>query len=140
MKIFKFQGFTLVELLIVIFIISVLVSFSIVSFKNHKERAYLTQDGMVLAKNCMGDLISYCISHPNQQVDPSKSPNCQTTYSVFGNVTFSVDAPTAICSNDGALPDMYTIIVRSSVTNNYHIECIYYQSRKTYRCIIKQNR
>jgi prepilin-type N-terminal cleavage/methylation domain-containing protein len=138
-EIHKYHGFTLIELLIVIFIISVLVSLSIVSFKNHKERAYLTQDGMVLAKNCIGDLISYCITHPEQTVDPSQDPNCQNTSSVFGSITFTVEAPTAVCSSDGQLPDQYTIIVRSSVTNNYHIECTYYQSRNTYRCMVKEN-
>jgi prepilin-type N-terminal cleavage/methylation domain-containing protein len=139
MKFPKREGFTLVELLIVISIISILLSFSVVFFKDYKKRAYLTQDGMLLAKNCIGNLISYCINHPNQIVNPLQDPNCKSTASVFGNITFFVKASTAVCTSDGQLPDRYTIIVRSSVVDNYHIECTYYQTWKTYRCLIKQD-
>jgi len=139
MNIIKNYGFTLIELLIVIAIISIIISFSIVYFKNYKERAYLTQDGMVLAKNCMGDLISFCINHPNQTIDPAQDPNCQDTHSLYGAITFSVEANTVNCSEDGELPDNYTLIVRSTITNNYHIECVYYQSRRSYRCVVERN-
>ena len=138
-KISKFNGFTIIELLVVIAIISLVVSLSIVSFKNYKEKALLTQDGMVLAKNCMGDLISFCINHPNQTIDPAQDPNCQDTRSLYGAITFSVEANVVTCSEDGELPNGYSIVVRSSISNNYYIKCIYYQSRNTYRCIVQRN-
>ena len=94
---------------------------------------------MVLAQNCMGDLISFCMNHPNQTIDPVQDPNCQDTHSLYGAITFSVEADVVTCSKNGELPDNYTLIVKSSISNEYHIECVYYQARKSYRCIVQRN-
>ena len=130
------RAFTLIELLMVIAIISVLVSFSIKYYTNQKERAMLTQDGMEIAKNCIADLISFCIDHPNGQLDPSKSVFCESRHSVFGDVTYTIDVPQNTC-NGSQLPDGYTVKVYSSAAPHYHIECKY--KNKSYRCYLQKN-
>jgi prepilin-type N-terminal cleavage/methylation domain-containing protein len=131
------NGFSLIELLFVLVIISILASFAIITFKDYKDKAYVTQDGMLLAKNCMGDLVSYCISNPGKSVDPANMSSCQPTTSVFGNITFTVEASKFDCLNTGELPENYTIIVRSSITDKFYVKCIYRQNKHAYKCSVE---
>ena len=133
------KGFSIIELLFVLVIISILVSFAIVMYKDYKNKAYVAKDGLLLAKNCMGDLVSYCVSNPGKVVNPDNITSCKQTTSVFGNVTFTVQAGVFNCLNTGELPDNYTIIVRSSITNKFYVKCVYYQDRHTYRCLVEPN-
>ena len=130
------SGFSIIELLVAIAIIAIIASFSIKYYTNQKERAILTQDGMEIAKNCIGDLISFCVDHPNGQLDPTKSVFCKNRYGIFGNVTYTVDAPQNTC-NGSQLPDGYTVKVYSSAAPHYHIECKY--KNESYRCYIQRN-
>jgi len=132
-------GFTLLELLFVLLIISILVSFSIITHKDYQERTFVTKDGMLLAKNCIGDLVSYCVSNPGKNVNPTDIPSCQPTVSLFGNVTFSVEAEELTCLDSGELPDNYTLIVRSSITDKYYIKCTYFLMRHSYECSVEKN-
>ena len=130
------KAFTLIELLLVIAIISILVSLGIKFYTNQKQRAMLVQDGMEIAKNCIGDLISFCIAHPNGQLEPSKSVFCNNRTSVFGNVTYTVEAPQNVC-NGTQLPEGYIVKVYSSSAQDYHIECKY--KNESYRCYLEKN-
>jgi type II secretory pathway pseudopilin PulG len=134
----KSIAFSIVELLIVLVIISILLSFSIVYYTHYKEKAYLVQDGILLAEHCMDDLVAYCISNPGKEVNQLNISSCQSTTSVFGVIYSTVDAPIATCSAKGELPDNYTIVIRSSATNRYYIKCTYYQLKHMYRCMIEE--
>jgi prepilin-type N-terminal cleavage/methylation domain-containing protein len=119
------EGFTLVELLIVISIFSILVGFSVLFLKNYKEKAMITQDGIQIARNCIADLMSYCIDHPNGSIEPTKSLYCHnTTGHIFGEITYTIEAPINTC-NGSELPEGYTVKVFSSAVQHYHIECKY---------------
>jgi len=133
------QGFTIIELLFVLAIISILVSFAIITYKDYKNKAFVTQDGVLLAKNCMGDLVSYCIAHPGKVVNPDNMSSCQQTTSVFGNITFTVEASEFTCLDTGELPDDYTIIVRSSITNKFYVNCTYNKNRHAYKCTVESS-
>jgi len=56
------EGFTLVELLIVIAIIGILASFSLTSYLKYREKSLLTSHALPIADACSKDIIAYCIN------------------------------------------------------------------------------
>jgi prepilin-type N-terminal cleavage/methylation domain-containing protein len=133
----KRKAFTLIEVLLVLSIISIVVSFGIKYYLEYKEQAKLIQDGMEVAKSCISDLISFCLSHPNKELNPSNSLYCRNPTGYVYN-PYTVEAIPTIC-NGSELPDGYKVIVRSASSSHYHIECIYHHTTQSYECKIEKN-
>ncbi len=128
------KGMTILELLIVISIISIIFYLlSTTFYEKFKSEAYLTKDAMVYAKNCLSDLVIYCINHQNALISANVSPNCQNRTSLYGNITVSV--PQEHC-NGSELPDNFTVKFYSSLSQYYYIRCVY-QTNKGIHCAVE---
>jgi prepilin-type N-terminal cleavage/methylation domain-containing protein len=64
----KHEGFTLVELMLVIFIISVLAALSVVYFGQYRQRAQ-AKDLMTVARGCAADVIAECVGESGNIAD-----------------------------------------------------------------------
>ncbi len=64
------RGFTLVELMLVIFIISVLTALSLVYYGRYHQRAR-AKDLMTVARGCAADVISECVAKSGNIADLS---------------------------------------------------------------------
>jgi prepilin-type N-terminal cleavage/methylation domain-containing protein len=127
------KGFSLIELLVAIAIVSILF-FIIAStfYDKFKSKAYLEQDGMIYAKNCMGDLVAYCINHPNGAIGPNVSFSCQNRHSLYGDISFKFSDSN--CNGD-TLPEGFTLKVTSTASKYYEIVCTY--ENNGFHCSIK---
>ena len=66
----KKKGFTLVELMLVVFIISVLAALSLVYYGQYRQRAQ-AKDLMTVARGCAADVIAECIGASGNIADLS---------------------------------------------------------------------
>jgi prepilin-type N-terminal cleavage/methylation domain-containing protein len=127
------KGFSIIELLVVIAIMVIL--FFVIPFsfyKKFKSKAYLEKDVMVYAKNCMSDLVTYCITHYNGKLSPSISPNCRDRKSIYGNVTVYMDNESC---NGSKLPYGFSVRYYSSASKYYYVECKF--NKGGVRCLIQ---
>ncbi|RTZ70033.1 MAG: hypothetical protein DSZ30_01425 [Aquificaceae bacterium] len=118
------KGFTIMELLVAIVIISILVfmiSFSI--YEDYVEKSKVAKDGLMYAKSCLNDLLTYCMEHPGESLDYTIFENCQDRPSFYGNVTFTI--PPANCSVGGTLPENFYVEAHSTLSNKFYVKCVY---------------
>lgn len=117
------KGYSLLELLVVIFILSILLFVIATTFYDkYKSQAYLEKDVMVYAKNCMFDLVAYCMENYNGKITPAVSGNCQNRTSLYGNVT--VYMPSVNC-NGSKLPEGFSVKFYSTSSKYYYVLCQY---------------
>ncbi len=122
------------EILIVLAIIAILGSMSIGFYLKYTEQSKVSQSILPYAKNCLGELLGYCIDHPSEPLHVSPSGNCANRTTLYGNLTFEV--PSANCSANGTLPENYTIKVYSTASDTYFVKCIY--TFGGIKCLIEQ--
>ncbi|WP_457643939.1 prepilin-type N-terminal cleavage/methylation domain-containing protein [Persephonella sp.] len=125
MKIYK-NGFTLVELLIVIAIIAILSSMSIIIYQKYQQKSLATSKLLPIAEGCSKEIIAYCIgldvkSPTNIDVVSLPLKNCQSTtvfeYSLTVNVVGSF-----VCNPGGSVVNG-EVIAESSKIPLYYAEC-----------------
>ena len=78
-------GFTLVELLIVIAILSILASISIAIYVSYRQKAKVTSVALPYAEECTRQIVDYCInlrpsSSTNIDISSLSLTDCQSKY------------------------------------------------------------
>ena len=81
----KKEGFTLVELLIVIAILSILASIAIPIYLSYRQKAKVTSVALPYAEECTRQIVSYCLelkpsSSTNIDISSLSLTDCQSKY------------------------------------------------------------
>jgi type IV pilus assembly protein PilA len=104
------RGFTIVELLVVISIVTILVSLAIFQYLRHSERAKLVSYALPIARACMADVASYCSTDPPSAgtetysiIGNSTFPNCVANHTTPGGTVYFTVVEAFQCSNTGQL-------------------------------------
>lgn len=133
-------GFSLVELVVVIAIISILASFSIPIYLKYQKKSKVSSFALPIASACAKDLITYCIdlNLENQQViDLSNAnvnlKNCNITNAVGNNLTVTISG-SVVCEISGMISNG-TVSVKIEGINDYVAKC--YLSSSSLRCLIE---
>ena len=108
------QGFTLIQLLVVIAIIAILASLAIPQYLSYQRKAKVSSYAEPIARGCLMDLVAWCMENARgsditiaeANVTGSNSPgrNCQNTTvsTAGGDVTLNASGD-AICRANGTL-------------------------------------
>ncbi len=120
------DGFTLVELLIVITIIAILASISFTYYIEHRKKALLTSHALPVANACAKDIIAYCIdlspkTSQTINVNSINLKNCESGTVLEHNLTINLTG--AFTCNPGGSVDNGTIEARLADIPNYKAEC-----------------
>lgn len=134
---FLSAGFTLIELLVVILIISILSTISFTIYQHYEGKAILTQYGTVFGKNCMNEIIDYCIENPNGVIDESVAPECNTSHQA-DKYTFNISKDNGQCSG-AEPPDNYTVTITCDQIPDLKFVCTYRTATHGYTCTVELN-
>ncbi len=136
------RGFSLLELLVVVAIISILAGLSLPSYLNYRTKASVVSYAMPILRACMQDIASYCMgnmpSSETESYDPindSRFPNCKdTTLTAVGNVKIEVRVQ-PVCANDGYLSAGHLEAYLQAHADSYRVHCMLQE--KTYKCYVE---
>lgn len=92
-------GFTLIELIIVIAVVSILASISLPIYIKYQHKAKLSSYAEPVARFCLMDIISYCNDNPNRSVNVTELRGCSNTTIMDYIVSLHIDADS--CSSNG---------------------------------------
>ncbi len=89
------KGFTLIEIMIVLGILTILAGIAVLSYKEYMEKAKITSRILPEVKSCAQDIILYCVNNPGTSNNHAKSlENCNSSWSYssdLGEDLFSCD-------------------------------------------------
>lgn len=103
----KEDGFTIVELLIVMTIMSILASFSVLTYMKYQQKSKVTSYALPVVKACAFDAAGLCQElqlSSNSTIDLSSLKNCQNTVIPGGNLAISISGSVE-CTTDGVIAD-----------------------------------
>ena len=123
MKLSLEKGFSLIELLIVIVVLSIFLTILTNLYSGYVEKSKISNDGIVYGKACLSDLLTYCMENPGKSLNYTNFDSCQSRRSLYGEISFHI--PEANCSAEGKLPDNFTIEIYSTASEKYYVKCIY---------------
>lgn len=132
-------GFTLIELIIVVTIISILASMAIPMYIKYQNKSKISSFALPIASACSKDIIAYCIElNPSTatSIDPSNTNlrNCQAT-NVFGhNLNVNING-SVLCSEGGVVSDGTVSAIITSI-NDYKAVC--YLNNNGIECTIEK--
>ena len=98
-------GFTLVEILIVLVILSILTSIAIPVYVSHRQKAKVTSVALPYAEECTRQVINYCLdlkpsSSTNISISSISLTDCQSKYISLYNENLSITGDFT-CESDG---------------------------------------
>jgi len=133
------KGFTLVELLIVLTIISILASLSISYYQNYRKKSILTSHALPVVNACAKDIIAYCIGlnlDSPQSIDISSLnlQNCKKNLVLSSDLNLNLSG-TFTCNPGGSVSDG-KVEARLASVDNYKAVC--YLEDNALRCQIEK--
>ncbi len=129
------KGFTLIELIVVIAVISILATIAIQQFITYQEKAKVTNFAMTIvnacAKDAQADCVSRFVSTPTV-VDLSSLANCSNVVTAMGNVTVILQG-TYTCNPDG----MASGSIQGVLVNIDRFTAVCDFSEKSIKCYVR---
>lgn len=125
MKKLNLNGFTLVEVLIVIAIITILAGLSIPIYMKYQQKSKVSSYALPIVQACANEAAGHCaektISSQSAVIDVSSLKNCQTTVVPYGSLTVTVSG-SLTCSSIGHITDG-TVTGMLDGINEYQVKC-----------------
>ena len=116
-------GYSIMELIIVIAIITFLITGAVFNYFQYKDKASLMKSALSYGKSCIVAILNYCNNHPNESINLSSIAECQNTTLNNENVYLQINS--AYQCNGDTIPVGLNIKVYTSSSNSYYIECTY---------------
>jgi len=120
---YLFKGYSLLELLIVIVIITILITGALFNYFQYKDQANLIKTALNYGKGCIVGAWYYCNKHPNERIVLSNIQECQNA--TFKGESIKVETEESYNCDGDTLPEGFTIKVYSSSSNFYYVKCTY---------------
>ncbi len=119
-------GFTLIELIIVIAIISILSSMAIPIYIKYQNKSKVSSFALPITNACAKDIIAYCIDlNPSTptSIDVSNIDlkNCRTSNVLEYNLSINITG-NVVCAEGGNISDG-TIIGKINTVSDYKAKC-----------------
>lgn len=123
---FKIYGFSLIELLIVISIISILAGLTIPIYSRYQQKAKVASYALPMVRACANDAIAYCMSEraadvSNVTMNVTAFPNCRNATTPIGNLTVNITG-TVTCEETGHVSNC-TVFGELEGVNLYKVKC-----------------
>lgn len=129
------KGFTLIEFIAVIAVISILATIAIQLFITYQEKAKVTNFAMTVVNACAKDAQADCVSRfvrTPTVVDLSSLANCSNVVTGMGNVTVILQG-TYICNTDG----MASGSIQGVLVNIDRFTAVCDFSEKSIKCYVR---